>query len=516
VINAARPGPLLTAAFLAAAAAGLVAAARARSSHERFGFDEFLTELVCGERGPVAVVDSCREQINAFPPLYFVVIWGWAKAFGTSEWALRSFSALCGAGCVAAAWACLRRYFPGWPALLGAITVYGAAGLFRQHCWEARPYTLLCLQVNLACWLACRSVEAGRVGWVERVATALLFAALVMTHYFGVVYAALVVAAAVGADALAGRFRPGRYLPAVAGGGVFLFWMPVLLGSHSRMGGANLYIARPVFSDLVQFYNLGAAALGGLVLAVIGAAVAHNALVESQSPSAGNRAPPVKHMRPMVLAAAGLLLLPAALWVYSQGRQSLFLTRYMTPSILGAAAAAGYAAAALLRPAAAPAWRRRAAEFILAAVVSGAAALPVVTERARPDAMHVGSPDLGLEADDLPVVIENAGQFLHSRHYARDGRLYLFPLSESAAFDPRASRFARNHYQMLRALGNRNLPSNVLEGEEILRKYPAFYLVDEADMLWSDEIRGQPGWEMTLVKQLSPGVSVYRVRRKGR
>ena len=34
------------------------------------------------------------------PPLYYVLAWGWAKAFGTGEAGLRSLSALLGAATV--------------------------------------------------------------------------------------------------------------------------------------------------------------------------------------------------------------------------------------------------------------------------------------------------------------------------------------------------------------------------------------------------------------------------------
>ena len=38
------------------------------------------------------------------PPLYYVLAWGWAKAFGTGEVGLRSLSALFGAATVPVAY----------------------------------------------------------------------------------------------------------------------------------------------------------------------------------------------------------------------------------------------------------------------------------------------------------------------------------------------------------------------------------------------------------------------------
>ena len=50
------------------------------------------------------------------PPLYYVLAWGWAKAFGTGEVGLRSLSALFGAATVPVAYLIGRGWRAGAPA----------------------------------------------------------------------------------------------------------------------------------------------------------------------------------------------------------------------------------------------------------------------------------------------------------------------------------------------------------------------------------------------------------------
>ena len=54
-----------------------------------------------------AYVESC--QVETTPPLYFVLIWLWAKVFGTGEVALRAISTLAGIALVPIAYMSARE-----------------------------------------------------------------------------------------------------------------------------------------------------------------------------------------------------------------------------------------------------------------------------------------------------------------------------------------------------------------------------------------------------------------------
>jgi len=76
------------------------------------------------------------------PPLYFVVLWPWAKVFGTGEAALRSFSALLGTAFVPLVYCCGRELVSRRAGLVAA----ALAALSPFMIWysqEAREYMLL-------------------------------------------------------------------------------------------------------------------------------------------------------------------------------------------------------------------------------------------------------------------------------------------------------------------------------------------------------------------------------------
>ena len=81
-------------------------------------------------------------SIETTPPLYFVLIWVWAKAFGTGEVALRSISPLAGVAVVPIAYLCARELLDRRAGLIAAALV--AVNPFMiWYSQEARAYMLL-------------------------------------------------------------------------------------------------------------------------------------------------------------------------------------------------------------------------------------------------------------------------------------------------------------------------------------------------------------------------------------
>ncbi len=108
-----------------------------------FWLDEVITiRLIHGSLGDVV---SRLDQFSIDqPPLYFVLAWGWAKLFGTSEVAMRSLPALCGALTVPVAYlagAELRSRHTG----LVAALLTTVSPLVIWHSQDARPYALMIL-----------------------------------------------------------------------------------------------------------------------------------------------------------------------------------------------------------------------------------------------------------------------------------------------------------------------------------------------------------------------------------
>jgi mannosyltransferase len=132
------------------------------------------------------------------PPLYYLLVWVWAKLFGTSAWGLRSFSALAGTLAVPVTYAIGAELRSRRVGLIAAAFV-AVSPLLVWYSQEARAYMPFMLLSALAFLYFAR----GRV-WLWALASA----AALATHYFA---AAVVVPMAV---ALLWRRTP-RARPAV-------------------------------------------------------------------------------------------------------------------------------------------------------------------------------------------------------------------------------------------------------------------------------------------------------------
>lgn len=120
-------------------------------------------------------------SVETTPPLYFVVIWVWAKLFGTGEVALRSISALAGVAIVPVAYLCARELVDRRAGLLAA--AFMAVNPFIiWYSQEARAYMLVALLSGVSfLWFirARREPSARNLAW-----WAGFSAAAVMTHFF--------------------------------------------------------------------------------------------------------------------------------------------------------------------------------------------------------------------------------------------------------------------------------------------------------------------------------------------
>ena len=116
------------------------------------------------------------------PPLYYLMLYGWTLAFGTSDFVLRAFSILCSLACLAFL-AGVARQIGGPKAVLPACLLFAFSPLGITFSTEARMYSLFWLCVVAITWLS--------LAWRERGGNTFLAAAWVatsaagfLTHYF--------------------------------------------------------------------------------------------------------------------------------------------------------------------------------------------------------------------------------------------------------------------------------------------------------------------------------------------
>src|SRR5487761_1395936 len=158
-----------------------------------------------------------RSALDNHPPLYFYLLWGWAKVFGDSPQALRLLSVLLGLATVVGAYFLVRQIGSGIrensgvvssgirensvptanpelsrvPLRVAELPALAAAGLVAlsplQVDWSprVRMYVLGSALAVASCWLLLRALQARQPRWRDFGWYALAAAGLAYTHYFG-------------------------------------------------------------------------------------------------------------------------------------------------------------------------------------------------------------------------------------------------------------------------------------------------------------------------------------------
>ncbi|HZL48769.1 MAG TPA: glycosyltransferase family 39 protein [Solirubrobacteraceae bacterium] len=210
---------------------------------QSFWYDEAFTPVHVLHAGLGATLRSVVHTENT-PPLWYVLIWGWSRIFGTGAVALRLPSALFGVATVPVAWA-IGRELSGRRATAIAVAAFVAVNpLFVWYSQEARAYALFVLMVALAmlCFLrAERRPTPGRLA-----AFAVSASLALLSHYF----AAFLVAPMIVMLLLHGGAR--RRATLLASGAVVLVGFALLPLASSQGGHGAQWIGRWALSSRLQ------------------------------------------------------------------------------------------------------------------------------------------------------------------------------------------------------------------------------------------------------------------------
>ena len=120
---------------------------------------------------------------EATPPLHYVLVWLWARVFGSDEAGMRSLSALAGTALIPVAYSIGARLASRRAATIGA-ALTASSPILVYYSQEARSYALYALLVGISLLCLISWVQQRRTlhltGWAVASALALL------THYFAI------------------------------------------------------------------------------------------------------------------------------------------------------------------------------------------------------------------------------------------------------------------------------------------------------------------------------------------
>jgi Dolichyl-phosphate-mannose-protein mannosyltransferase len=167
--------------------------------------------------GPARVVRALLLS-DASPPLYYLLLYGWTLALGTSDGTLRLFSVAWALACFPVIGS-LARQLGGRPAVLPACALFAFAPLCVFYSTEGRMYSLLWFWSASTLWLALDLWQRGPRSLPFGLWVAAAVAGLLTHYFFSFVWAAL----------LAGLLlRPGLLKRRYVGAGAILSALLVL------------------------------------------------------------------------------------------------------------------------------------------------------------------------------------------------------------------------------------------------------------------------------------------------
>jgi mannosyltransferase len=226
------PAPWIVAAAVAVLAAGVVMRFVALSE---MWLDEALTVNV--SRLPLRDIPEWLRHDGA-PPLYYFLLHGWTGVFGTSNFAVRSLSAVFSVATLPAIWFAGRR-IAGRTGAWIALLVMASSPFAIQFGSEARMYSLVMLLVTLGYLAVRRLLERPSLG--RQAVVALITGLLLYTQYWAF-YLIAVVGALLAWQAWRGRDADQRHaaragiVAVVAGVITFLPWVPTFLYQSAHTG----------------------------------------------------------------------------------------------------------------------------------------------------------------------------------------------------------------------------------------------------------------------------------------
>lgn len=184
-----------------------------------------------------------RAAADVHPPLYYVILRGWATVFGTSLLSLRSFSVAMAGVTTAVAYGFTVYASGSRRAGLLAAALIAASGWLATFAWEARMYTLGTALAIASTWLLLRGVR--RPAALTWISYGLVAAAFAYTHYFAFFTLAGHALFVLGALVVHTRWRVGEMLQAplfwmaLAGAALaavlYIPWVPVLLAQNAQV-----------------------------------------------------------------------------------------------------------------------------------------------------------------------------------------------------------------------------------------------------------------------------------------
>jgi hypothetical protein len=187
---------------------------------------------------------------DTHPPLYFLMLSGWSKITGETEFALRFLSVMAGTLIVPLAYVTGKQL---WSREVGVwfAALVATSPFYWWHARDARMYTWLAAWTLLSVYLIISSLQDEPMSRRRFVLGLVCVAAVALTHYTGVILAALLAGVV-----FVTLWRRRRRWAITTLAAVVLVAVPTLLFAASRLGMAEFPEYRPFQEMLFETWNI--------------------------------------------------------------------------------------------------------------------------------------------------------------------------------------------------------------------------------------------------------------------
>lgn len=471
------------------------------SSKRYFWNDELYSYYLLSDHSFIHMLSAFQDKINNTPPLYFILGWIWAHVFGATELSLRLFTSLGISIACIVVWMTLRRAYDFWSTSIGTLSVFCTSSIILSQNAEARMYGLFLAVCSFGLLQFEINNRESRSSWWILISNFVINAAIVNTHLFGLFYSGAVLFSQIIADKYSSRFKPKIYLSIVLSWLSLILYIPSFL-NQADAGNPRAWLSIPSLEDLINLFTISFPPLKSVLVLLIFVSVLLLISRFRGIRHAQEFKRSVSHFNAefsLLIFACTFLMVPVVVWVISQATKSIFLDRYMIPSVLSWPILMAYLSSRIIFPTpdssrniSVNCFRSRIFAFLIRmqgpTLLSALAAIllinPIRYAHSFSKEQLPGLNDEKYGYRQLPIVIEFSHDFVKRYHYSPQKNRYYFILDWQAVVDNESGLFPPQEYKHLDAL-KRNyynvFQENIVQSEDFLNRFDRFLVLNYSD-----------------------------------
>lgn len=443
--------------------------------------DEYLTLVFVRDPSLSHMLSALKDEINTFPPLYFLLARWWSSVFGSTLESLRALSLFGALASFAVASFLLSRIFSCYAAVVSCLFLFISSGWLVDQMLNGRPYTLY-----MAAYLLASSPFFGtadsNLSWGRRALVIGSSGILVSLHYIGALLSGSLFLGSIVLLFIDRSPRWRQYALCLAVSWLALIPSVPFLLSQWVLGTEKIWLDVP--SPLLGLHSMWFGINRTAVAPLLIIAMALGFLVRVY----GQRAPGGPTTRQLSSPVLVYFLInsvfPLVLWIESQFGFKLFLNRFFLPCsivwALGLALALDAAGSSALRIGSRmirPGWIAVGAVALMTALPMG----QYLQQWSRSEAKSsTVLPDIASKNREVPIVTGKLTSFLDAQLRGRQPSRYFLLMDEAqglASTRAHAKGLKRHYYD-----------SQILELEEVLANYPLLILFKEELNAWNERV----------------------------